>query len=190
MSSPCRYFSQFLTGRKLVIGCHSFEEYLCPKFETIFILKEEVAKTWKVDKLVKNTTCEQTLGVRVFLLDNYGGEWLGRHVISKFILYEMQDEPIEFLKYAHFTSVFLIHHFSQNSLLQYFDILSQSNELQFFPKNTRTIFHWNRSCIVVEEMVQGFRIAWAQREPEKYPDIQFPDFPLVVDKGEGSHWLE
>jgi hypothetical protein len=89
MSSPCRYFLQFVTGRKLVIGCHSFEEYLCPKFETIFILKEEVAKTWKVDKLVKNTTCKQTLGIRVFLLDNYGGKWLGRHVISEFILYEM-----------------------------------------------------------------------------------------------------
>jgi hypothetical protein len=39
-------------------------------------------------------------------------------------------------------------------------------------------------------MVRGFRIARAQREPEKYPDIQFLDFPLVVDKGEGSHWFE
>lgn len=91
-----------VTKRELLIGCHSFEEYLSPKFETIFILNEEVAKTWKVDELVENATCEQTLGARVFLLDNYGGEWLGRRVACDFILNEMQDKPIEFLKYARF----------------------------------------------------------------------------------------
>jgi len=151
-----------VSNRELLIGCHSFAEYLSPKFETIFVLNEEVVKVWGVDKLVENVTCEQTLGAHVFLLDNYGGEWLGRRVAVDYILNEMNDRNVEFL--------------------------NQMNcDTHPIPKG-----HANYLTLeqIMEKMISDFRVARAQREPDRYPEIEIPDFPLVVDQEESSRWLK
>ena len=87
------------TNREVTLGCHSFEQYLSPRYETVFILNEDFVNIWGIDKLVQSTTCDQTLGAHVLMLDNTGGELLGRRLAVDFLEKEesRNHRKLEFL---------------------------------------------------------------------------------------------
>ena len=74
-----------VTNREVVLGCHSFEQYLSPKYETVFILNEDFAKLWEVGELVRTVTCDTSLRSTLLMLDNNGGELLGRRLAVDFM---------------------------------------------------------------------------------------------------------
>jgi len=74
-----------VTNREVTLGCHSFEQYLSPRYETVIILNADFVNIWGIDKLVQSATCDQTLGAHILMLDNTGGELLGRRLAVDFL---------------------------------------------------------------------------------------------------------
>lgn len=85
-----------ITNRESLVGCHSFHQHFNPKWRTVFVLNRDVAKNFGIDKMVENARCEDTLGATLLMLDNFGGEVLGRRVALDYTLKELPSD-IEFL---------------------------------------------------------------------------------------------
>lgn len=152
-----------VTNREVVIGCHSFEEYLSPRYETVFILNKDFVDTWEIDKLVRSATCDQTLGATVLLLDNQGGELLGRRLSVDFLEQEeMSGRKIEFL--------------------------NQMNcDVHPVPKGH--LHHMPLEDMMVR-MIRDFRLIKAQREPHRYPEVPQAPFSLVNNLVRNNDWMK
>ena len=85
-----------ITNREALVGCHSFHQHLNPKWRTVFVLNKFVAQNFGIDKMVEHAGCHDTLGATLLMLDNFGGEVLGRRVALDYTLKELPPN-IEFL---------------------------------------------------------------------------------------------
>ena len=85
-----------ITNREALVGCHSFHQHLSPKWRTVFVLNRDVAMNFGIDKMVENAGCKDTLGATLLMLDNFGGEILGRRVALDYTLNELPSD-VEFL---------------------------------------------------------------------------------------------
>lgn len=64
--------------REFHAGCHSFERFLNPRWETIFVVGEDMAKEFQLQQLAR---AADSPGVHLALLNRtMTGEWLGRKV--------------------------------------------------------------------------------------------------------------
>ena len=87
-----------VTNREALVGCHSFRQHLNPKWRTVFVLNGHVAKKFGIDEMVKNAGCDDTLGATLLMLNNFGGEILGRRVALDYTQKELLPwSKIEFL---------------------------------------------------------------------------------------------
>ena len=87
-----------VTNREALVGCHSFHQHLNPKWRTVFVLNGDVAKKFGIDEMVKSASCKDTLGATLLMLDNFGGEVLGRRVALEYTREELLPwTSIEFL---------------------------------------------------------------------------------------------
>jgi hypothetical protein len=66
--------------REFYVGCHSFERFINPRWETIFVLEENMAEQFKLKQLAQASP--DTPGVHLALLNQTSktGEWFGRKV--------------------------------------------------------------------------------------------------------------
>ena len=88
-----------VTNREALVGCHSFHQHLNPKWRTVFVLNGDVARKFGIDEMVKNASCKDTLGATLLMLDNFGGEVLGRRVALEYTRKELLPwTNIEFLQ--------------------------------------------------------------------------------------------
>lgn len=74
-----------ITPRELLIGCHSFHEYLSPEFYTLFVFDEDSVNLFHLNALIKNTTPEQSLGAYLFITEEHHGEIFARKVAFEFV---------------------------------------------------------------------------------------------------------
>ena len=84
------------TNREALVGCHSFHRHLNRRWRTVIVLNEGVAKDFGIDKMVENANCDDTLGTTLLMLNNFGGEVLGRRVALDYTLKELPSD-VEFL---------------------------------------------------------------------------------------------
>ena len=142
-----------VTNREVTLGCHSFEQYLSPRYETVFILNEDFVNMWEIDKLVQSATCDQTLGAHILMLDNTGGELLGRRLAVDFLEREemRNHRKLEFL--------------------------NQMN-CDVHPLPEAHVMHMDLDRMM-EKMIRDFYLARAQREPHRYPEIPQAPMPLA-----------
>ena len=142
-----------VTNREVTLGCHTFEQYLSPRYETVFILNEDFINIWGIDKLVQSATCDQTLGAHILMLDNTGGELLGRRLAVDFLEREemRNHRKLEFL--------------------------NQMN-CDVHPLPEAHVMHMDLERMM-EKMIRDFYLARAQREPHRYPEIPQAPMPLA-----------
>ncbi|KAJ1624047.1 hypothetical protein T492DRAFT_882542 [Pavlovales sp. CCMP2436] len=69
--------------REFVLGCHSFERYLDPQYETFFVFDAEYAKAWKLRELVTGVMNLTSRGAHLFVLSRPGGELLTRELTHR-----------------------------------------------------------------------------------------------------------
>ena len=142
-----------VTNREVTLGCHSFEQYLSPRYETVFILNADFVNIWGIDKLVQSATCDQTLGAHILMLDNTGGELLGRRLAVDFL--EKEE--------------------SRNH--RKLEFLNQMN-CDVHPLPSAHVMHMSLESMM-EKMIRDFLLARAQREPHRYPEIPQAPMPLA-----------
>jgi len=77
---------QVVSHRELLIGCHSFDEYLSPHFHTLLVFPRRVAVILGLPDLVRRATASQTAGVHLFLTDGdgYAGSHMARRIAERF----------------------------------------------------------------------------------------------------------
>ena len=138
-----------VSNREVYVACHSFEDYMSPKFRTVFVLYKAFAKEWRIDELVRDATCRDTMGATLLMLEGHGGEILGRRVALEYIKQEAAD--VELLQQMNC------------------DVHPLPSQHNLYKPLDETVM----------KMARDFTVARAQREPDSYPDVDYPSFELA-----------
>jgi hypothetical protein len=67
-SAPALPMALAVGYREFVLGCHSFERYLDPRYETFFVFEDEFASAWKLRELVLGVNASTSRGAHLFML--------------------------------------------------------------------------------------------------------------------------
>jgi hypothetical protein len=76
-ASPYRILT-VVAARELLIGCHSFEEYLSPRFETLFVFDTDFVELWSLRAWMHTLTPTQTLAAHLAVVRKHKGEFAAR----------------------------------------------------------------------------------------------------------------
>ena len=63
--------------RESLMGCHSFERFLSPRWETLLVFEDTFAHTWRLENAIRSTP---TRGAHLLKLNVSAGEWLARAI--------------------------------------------------------------------------------------------------------------
>eukprot|EP00471_Norrisiella_sphaerica_P008925 CAMPEP_0184500772 /NCGR_PEP_ID=MMETSP0113_2-20130426/45788_1 /TAXON_ID=91329 /ORGANISM="Norrisiella sphaerica, Strain BC52" /LENGTH=597 /DNA_ID=CAMNT_0026889287 /DNA_START=166 /DNA_END=1959 /DNA_ORIENTATION=- len=74
-----------ITARDLYIGCHSYEDYLSPDFETLFLFDNDYANLWGFPNFVEGLSKNETLGAYLFVGNKAIGENSARKIGLEYI---------------------------------------------------------------------------------------------------------
>jgi len=74
-----------VVARDLFIGCHSFEDYLSPNFETLFVFDKRYADMWDMEHMVLNASSSVSLGAHLAVANGTIGEQSARKMSLNFM---------------------------------------------------------------------------------------------------------
>jgi len=69
-----------IVARDLFIGCHSWEEYTSPNFETLFVFDQRFATVWEMQEMILQMDRSTTLGSHLVVADGSIGEQSARRI--------------------------------------------------------------------------------------------------------------
>ena len=75
--------------REQVMGCHSFERFLSPRWETVFVVEDVIADIWQLSNVIRATPSR---GAHLLTLGVSTGEWLARAIALRH-LDELKRRP-------------------------------------------------------------------------------------------------
>lgn len=78
-------------SREQVIGCHSFERFVSPSWETLYVFQEQYAAAWKIGDVMRS---RPTRGAHLLTLSVPTGEWIARAVALRALRERGREPPL------------------------------------------------------------------------------------------------